>query len=94
MTSFTIRLSIVAVLFTASFSPMVAAEAGIGIPAERCNEEVANRDKTGTTAGAKVSRNSQEVGVQQLASGVSFEAEGTRLELATPCGAPHFQCGR
>jgi hypothetical protein len=22
------------------------------------------------------------------------EAEGTRLELATPCGAPHFQCGR
>ena len=21
-------------------------------------------------------------------------AEGTRFELATPCGAPHFQCGR
>ena len=22
------------------------------------------------------------------------KAEGTRFELATPCGAPHFQCGR
>ena len=31
----------------------------------------------------------------QVFAGLWFrEAEGTRFELATPCGAPHFQCGR
>ena len=29
-----------------------------------------------------------------LGVGRVFKAEGTRLELATPCGALHFQCGR
>ena len=51
-------------------------------------------DKTGTSLVAENAHSSQLAKYKPVASCVSFEAEGTRLELATPCGAPHFQCGR
>ena len=35
----------------------------------------------------------QKTGKTPVFPGV-FQAEGTGLEPATPCGAPHFQCGR
>ncbi len=53
--------------------------------------EVVDRDKTGTTGGQEKEAGSQAAIVKALASRVSFRAEGTGLEPATPYGAPHFQ---
>lgn len=36
----------------------------------------------------------QKKGTAKIAVPDSKTAEGTRLELATPCGASHFQCDR
>ena len=54
----------------------------------------ATLDKTGTTGGQENEAGSQVLAVSSLTSPVSFQAEGTGFEPATPCGAPHFQCGR
>jgi hypothetical protein len=56
--------------------------------------EVADRDKTGTSVLPRNSEGSQMLDCQAVASLVFLQAEGTRFELATPFGAPHFQCGR
>ena len=55
--------------------------------------ESANRDKSGTTRGFETANDSQVALNKTLASRVSFAAEGTGFEPATPCGAPHFECG-
>ena len=52
------------------------------------------RDKTGTTWGPRNSVAAEVLRSEQLAATFSFAAEGTGVEPATPCGAPHFQCGR
>ena len=51
-------------------------------------------DKTWTTWGQENVAGSQVLAVSSLTSTVSFSAEGMGLEPTTPCGAPHFQCGR
>jgi hypothetical protein len=56
--------------------------------------EDCNRDKTGTNSDTQKTFGSQMVSTKPLTSRVSFEAEGMGLEPTTPCGAPHFQCGR
>ena len=53
-----------------------------------------NRDKSWTTGCFGARGVSQAAGHSALTTRRSFEAEGTGLEPATPCGAPHFQCGR
>ena len=58
------------------------------------DSEVQGREKTWTTGKSENGESSQRVGFQHVASFSKFQAEGTGLEPATPCGAPHFQCGR
>lgn len=53
--------------------------------------EVADRDKTGTTACPKNSNGPQTPVNQALASRVFFQAEGMGLEPTTGFPAPHFQ---
>ena len=62
-----------------------------GAPMPDQIETFAVRDKSGTTAGGKRINGPQRPCFQHLASRVSFQAEGTGLEPATPYGAPHFQ---
>lgn len=54
----------------------------------------ANLDKNWTTGWVGAGDTSQVTVNSALAKRGSFQAEGTRLELATGCPAPHFQCGR
>ena len=56
------------------------------------NLEVGSRDKTGTNGEHFPEPLSQVLTSRILATGGSFQAEGTGLEPATPFGAPHFQC--
>ncbi len=82
-----------------SFSPSGAATAPADGYAVRMvvgngHSVAADRDKTGTNGIRKNNAGSQMVTTKPLASRVSFTAEGTGFEPATPCGAPHFQCGR
>jgi hypothetical protein len=51
-------------------------------------------DKTWTSPGQKNAADSQVFAVKSLTSPISFAAEGTGLEPATPYGAPHFQSAR
>ena len=51
-------------------------------------------DKNWTTGWVDAGDTSQVTVNSALTTRRSFEAEGTRLELATGCPAPHFQCGR
>ena len=58
-----------------------------------CPED-SDRDKTGTIGSVASNVGSQTAASKPLTSRVSFAAEGMGLEPTTPCGAPHFQCGR
>jgi hypothetical protein len=53
-----------------------------------------DRDKTGTTWGPANGVAAEIVMVKPFAAAFSFRAEGMGIEPTTPCGAPHFQCGR
>ena len=74
---------------TAAADALRSAVQGCGVP-----DGVPSLDKTWTTGGQENEAGSQVLVFQVLTSPVSFQAEGTGLEPATPCGAPHFQCGR
>jgi hypothetical protein len=58
------------------------------------NREAHERDKTGTTTSPENSTGSQAVAIQELASEVSFEAEGKGFEPSTGFPAPDFESGR
>ena len=53
-----------------------------------------SKDKKGTNGGQEKEHGSQVTAISALTSRVSFPAEGTGVEPATPYGAPHLQCGR
>jgi hypothetical protein len=57
------------------------------------NVESAGRDKSGTTRGADGNDDLQMAVLPQHFGHLSFQAEGTGLEPATPCGAPDFESG-
>ena len=95
MTAFIDRSIIVATLLTAAGSAYGApTHGGLVGPSAVSLIEVRDRDKTGTSAARENGNGSQVPENKPNASRSSFEAEGTGLEPATPCGAPHFQCGR
>ena len=56
--------------------------------------ELCNRDKSGTTTCIGARGESQAAGHSALTTRRSFEAEGTGLEPATPCGASDFESDR
>jgi hypothetical protein len=55
---------------------------GAPLEAQLVSPEIADRDKSGTTGGAKKTSDSQVAFIRQLASRVSFQAEGTGLSRA------------
>jgi hypothetical protein len=55
------------------------------------NREARDRDKTGTSTSLENNTSSQAIGDQQLASRVSFEAEGKGFEPSTGFPAPDFE---
>ncbi len=63
----------------------------VGSAAMTGRRAVFGRDKSGTSGGQEKEAGSQVTGKPALTSRVSYQAEGTGLEPATPYGAPHFQ---
>src|SRR5262245_33011433 len=81
-------MNVTLALFIASI-PIAVSAIDASHAAQSQNEK---RDKTGTIP---VKRNSSlplNVQPERFATMNFFQAEGTGLEPATPCGAPHFQC--
>ena len=63
-------------------------------PTEVLMSQIAILDKNWTSTGSKNKAGSQALVTKQLASRVSFLAEGMGFEPTTPCGAPDFESGR
>jgi hypothetical protein len=58
------------------------------------SSNAANRDNVGTNLSRAKNPSLQDESLFGLTLADQSKAEGTGLEPATPCGAPHFQCGR
>ena len=78
----------------AATAAMMAAAPAITAQNHRAGGRKPLLDKTWTTGVQENKEGSQAFVNQVLTSPVSFQAEGTGIEPATPFGAPHFQCGR
>jgi hypothetical protein len=61
--------------------------------ARRKDDEIIHR-YTDTVVGSAQKKTPAMAGVKHCRVKQLRQAEGTGLEPATPCGAPHFQCGR
>jgi hypothetical protein len=71
--------------------------AGAMLADARCSllaGEFGDRDKTGTTACPGNDAGPQHLNYKEVASHVSFQAEGMGFEPTTPFGAPDFESGR
>ena len=79
MTAFLARFLFVSLELLLVLGPHGALAVGGYPDVSRRNWEAAYRDKTGTTTNLENNTGSQGAAPQQLASRVSFEAEGTRL---------------
>ena len=62
--------------------------------ANNVRAEVDHRAKTGTRSLGTNGNSSQTPINKAITSRHVFQAEGTGVEPATGCPAPHFQCGR
>jgi hypothetical protein len=80
--SFQIRLAAIAIAALATVRPIDALGGGSRhSKASQQHSEARDRDKTGTTTSPENNTGSQGAAMQQLASRVSFEAEGKGLAL-------------
>jgi hypothetical protein len=79
---------------TATIAVTALAMSGLQSPLRAEFFKSFNRDKTATSGVPMTTMPRRWRFFAALARPVSFSAEGTGLEPATPCGAPHFQCGR
>jgi hypothetical protein len=86
----TLMLALLGAVHAVMAFPIVETE----LPLNCADRAAANRDKTGTNADAENSTGSQVVGIQPLASRVSFKAEGKGFEPSTGFPAPDFESER
>jgi hypothetical protein len=95
MVSFHVRLVVIMFAALVAIRPVRALDdGGQHSKPNQQNSEVRDRDKTGTTTSPENNTGSQGAAVQQLASRVSFEAEGKGFEPSTGFPAPDFESSR
>jgi hypothetical protein len=95
MMSFNVRFVVITIAaFVAICLAGALGDGGQNSEPSQQNSEAHDRDDTGTSTTPKNNTGSQDAAMQQLASHVSFAAEGKGFEPSTGFPAPDFESSR
>jgi hypothetical protein len=95
MMSFNVRFVVITIAaFVAICLAGALGDGGQNSERSQQNSEAHDRDETGTSTTPKNNTGSQDAAMQQLASSVSFGAEGKGFEPSTGFPAPDFESSR